>query len=105
MIGQFGINMIVPIFLCSFAGYFLDKKLGTGFIVIIGFFIGAVTGGYNVYRMAKRIFSRESAVSAYEGSGSRDDAAYPGTEGSGSRDEDTGSAGTEGGAGEDDGED
>ena len=72
MIGQFGINMIVPIFLCSFAGHFLDKKLGTGFIVIIGFFIGAVTGGYNVYRMAKRIFSQQSTdTSAFEGSGSR----------------------------------
>ena len=29
LITQFGINMIVPIFLCSFLGVFLDKKFGT----------------------------------------------------------------------------
>lgn len=51
---QFTVNMLVPIFLCSFAGYELDKKLGTSFIFIIMFFIGALAGFRNVYILAKR---------------------------------------------------
>ena len=46
---QFGINMLVPIFLCFFVGMILDKKLGTGFCMIIGFFVGALAGFRNVY--------------------------------------------------------
>ncbi len=65
MIGQFGINMLVPIFLCSFLGIFLDGKLGTNFLVIIFFFVGAVAGGYNVYRFAGQIFASDSEQSAY----------------------------------------
>lgn len=65
MIGQFGINMLVPVFLCSFLGIFLDKKLGTGFMVILLFFVGAVAGGYNVYRFSRRVFLKESEESAY----------------------------------------
>ncbi|NBH25712.1 AtpZ/AtpI family protein [Lachnospiraceae bacterium] len=65
MIGQFGINMLVPVFICSFLGIFLDRKLGTGFWVIILFFVGAVAGGYNVYRFARGVFMSESEQSAY----------------------------------------
>lgn len=65
MIGQFGINMLVPVFLCSFLGIFLDEKLGTNFLVIVLFFAGAVAGGYNVYRFARGIFAGESEQSAY----------------------------------------
>ena len=35
MIGQFGINMLVPVFICFFLGMFLDEKLGTNFLVVI----------------------------------------------------------------------
>ena len=55
---QFGINMIVPILLCTFLGIFLDRLLGTSFIVIILFFLGAMAGGRNVYIFAKQIYSR-----------------------------------------------
>ncbi len=65
MIGQFGINMLVPVFVCSFLGMFLDKKLGTSFLVVILFFVGAVAGGYNVYRFSRQIFARESEMSSY----------------------------------------
>ena len=65
MIGQFGINMLVPVLFCSFLGMLLDKKLGTDFIVILLFFVGAVSGGYNVYRFSRRVFARESEQSAY----------------------------------------
>ena len=56
LITQFSINMLVPIFGCSFLGLFLDRKLGTGFCMIILFFVGALAGFRNVYRMAATIF-------------------------------------------------
>ena len=55
LIMQFGINMLVPIFLCSFAGLFIDKKFGTSWVFIAGFILGAVAGGRNVYIFAKAI--------------------------------------------------
>lgn len=56
MITQFGINMLVPIFLCSFAGMFLDRKFDTSFWTILLFFVGTLAGFTNVFRFAKRIY-------------------------------------------------
>jgi len=68
MITQFGINMLVPIFLCTFLGIFLDKKLGTSFIVIILFFLGAAAGFRNIMRFAKQIYDKpsEGQYSSYD---------------------------------------
>lgn len=57
LVTQFGINMLVPICLMTALGIFLDDKFGTSFWVIILFLIGAVAGGQNIYRMAKRIYA------------------------------------------------
>ena len=65
LITQFGINMIVTIFLCSFLGGFLDRKLGTNFLIIVGFAIGAVAGGYNVYRLSKRYMKKKHPDAPY----------------------------------------
>lgn len=59
LIMQFGINMLVPICMMSALGIFLDQKLGTSYIMVILFFVGAIAGGQNVYRMAKRIYDDE----------------------------------------------
>jgi F0F1-type ATP synthase assembly protein I len=56
VITQFGINMLVPIFLCSFAGLYIDKKLGTGFWFVVLFFVGALAGFRNIYILAKKIY-------------------------------------------------
>ena len=56
MITQFGINMLVPIFVCSFVGIFLDWKFGTSFWMVTLFFVGALAGFTNVFRFAKRIY-------------------------------------------------
>lgn len=56
MVTQFGINMLVPICMMSALGIYLDHKLGTSYIVIILFFVGAAAGARNVYHMAKRIY-------------------------------------------------
>lgn len=58
MITQFGINMVVPIVMCSVVGYYLDKWLGTSFLVIILFFVGAVAGFRNIYVFSKKIFQQ-----------------------------------------------
>ena len=56
LITQFGINMLVPVFLCSFVGIWLDEKFGTSFWMILRFFVGALAGFRNIYIMAKRIY-------------------------------------------------
>ncbi|MBO5094909.1 MAG: AtpZ/AtpI family protein [Lachnospiraceae bacterium] len=64
-ISQFGINMLVPIFLCSFVGIFLDKKLGTSYFMIIFFFAGALAGLRNVFLLARKIYEDEEGRSPY----------------------------------------
>ena len=59
MVLQFGLNMLVPICMMSALGIFLDKKLGTSWIMILLFFIGAIAGAQNVYQMARQIYSNE----------------------------------------------
>ena len=71
MIGQFGINILVPVLACSFLGGFLDEKLGTSCFVIILFFVGAVAGFWNIYRFSRRIFERGSSQAAYLHGGRR----------------------------------
>ena len=56
MITQFSINMLVPIFICSFVGMFLDWKFGTSFWTVALFFVGALAGFTNVFRFAKKIY-------------------------------------------------
>lgn len=70
MITQFGINMLVPIFLCTFIGIFIDKSFGTTWVVVPMFFIGALAGGRNVFQFAKKIYSMESDVRNRDKAGS-----------------------------------
>jgi hypothetical protein len=53
MVFQFGINMIVPIFLCTLAGAWIGERTGHTWIAVPLFFVGALAGFTNVYRMAK----------------------------------------------------
>lgn len=56
LVTQFGISMLVPIAMCFFGGLLLDRWLGTSFIAIVLFFVGAVAGARNVYLLAKKYF-------------------------------------------------
>lgn len=56
MITQFGINMLVPIFICSFVGMFIDRKLGTSVWTVALFFVGALAGFTNVFRFARKVY-------------------------------------------------
>ncbi len=66
LITQFGINMLVPIGLCFFAGIYVDKWLHTNFIAIILFFIGALAGFRNVYILAKKSTDRYKKDSEHD---------------------------------------
>lgn len=57
LITQFGINMLVPILICTFLGVWLDTQLGTKFIVVILFFMGALAGFRNIFIMSRDIFN------------------------------------------------
>lgn len=56
-ISQFAINMLVPIFLCSALGYYIDKRLGTSWIFILMFFLGAAAGARNIYILARKEYT------------------------------------------------
>lgn len=62
MITQFGINMLVPIFICSFAGMYIDRKLGTSVWTVALFFVGALAGFTNVFRFAKKIYETPAST-------------------------------------------
>lgn len=66
-VSQFGINMLVPIFLCSFLGIFLDRKLGTSYWMVILFFLGALAGFRNVFLLAKKIYDNGEERTPYGG--------------------------------------
>jgi len=69
LIMQFGINMLVPICAMSALGIWLDRRFGTSFWMILLFFVGALAGAQNVYRMAKQVYSDSDAKQG----GERDD--------------------------------
>ena len=54
MVFQFGINMIVPIFLCTLAGVWIGKKTGADWVTVPLFFLGN-----NIYRMVQKFLKPE----------------------------------------------
>lgn len=66
LITQFTINMLVPIFLCSFLGMFIDRKCNTSFWFVILFFVGALAGFRNIFILAKKIYEKKEGEHGYE---------------------------------------
>lgn len=56
VVTQFGLHMLVPIFMCSFLGLFIDEKFHTGFWFVLLFFVGALAGFRNIFVLAKKIY-------------------------------------------------
>lgn len=56
LILQFGLNMIVPIVLCTMFGAWLGKKYDIPVITVPLFIMGALAGFTNIYKMAKKIY-------------------------------------------------
>ena len=65
LVFQFGINMIVPIFLCCLLGIWIGDKTGISWMMIPFFFIGALAGFTNIYKMARKIYSRNDKDRKY----------------------------------------
>lgn len=59
LVFQFGINMLVPIALCMALGIWIGEKTGITWIVIPLFFMGALAGFTNIFRMAKKVYDRK----------------------------------------------
>ena len=64
LILQFGLNMIVPIVMCTLLGAWLGKKYGMPIITVPLFIMGALAGFNNIFKMAKKIYGQENVVSA-----------------------------------------
>jgi len=59
LISQIGIQMMVPIFLCLFAGLWLDEKFGTWFTLPL-LFLGIAAGGRNAWLLAVGAAKKDS---------------------------------------------
>ncbi len=59
MVFQFGINMIVPIFICTMLGVWIGDKIGAKWVMVPLFFMGALAGANNIYRMVRRFLKSE----------------------------------------------
>lgn len=59
MISQFAISMLVPICICFYVGYLIDKHLGTSFMAVVLFFVGALAGFTSVYKLARGLTAED----------------------------------------------
>ncbi len=64
LVTQFGINMLVPILLCTMIGAYLGKKFSIPIIAVPLFLIGALAGCRNVWIMAKKLFEDKDGSNA-----------------------------------------
>lgn len=58
LILQFGLNMIVPIVMCTLPGAWLGKRYGMPIITVPLFIMGALAGFNNIFKMAKKIYGQ-----------------------------------------------
>ncbi|MEG1847949.1 MAG: AtpZ/AtpI family protein [Lachnospiraceae bacterium] len=73
LISQFGINMLVPIFLCSFLGIYIDRYFHTSFWMIVLFFVGALAGFRNIYIFARNIYREKDRKREHDKKTKRDE--------------------------------
>lgn len=64
LVTQFGINMLVPILLCTLIGAYIGEKFSIPIITVPLFIIGALAGFRNVYVMAKKTFEDKDGSNA-----------------------------------------
>lgn len=53
---QFTVQLLVPIFMCSFVGYWIDQKCNTSWVFILFFFVGALAGMRNLFVLASKLY-------------------------------------------------
>lgn len=56
MVIQFGLNMIVPIVMCTLFGVWIGEKIHMPAITVLLFLMGSIAGFRNIFMMAKKIY-------------------------------------------------
>lgn len=56
---QFGLNMIVPIVMCTMLGVWLGEKYDISWITIPLFIMGALAGFTNIFKMARKVYGQD----------------------------------------------
>ena len=56
---QFGLNMLVPIAMCMAVGIWLDEKYDMPWVIVVLFFVGALAGFTNIFKMAKPLMKSD----------------------------------------------
>lgn len=59
LILQFGLNMIVPILMCTMFGVWLGEKYDIPIITVPLFIVGALAGFTNIFKMARKIYGQD----------------------------------------------
>lgn len=59
LILQFGLNMIVPIVMCTLLGVWLGEKYDIPVITVPFFIVGALAGFTNIFKMARKIYRQD----------------------------------------------
>lgn len=59
LVFQFGISMLVPIFMCSLFGAWLGERLQINWMMIPFFFVGALAGFTNIYKVVRKLYRQE----------------------------------------------
>lgn len=60
MVLQFGINMLVPIGMCVAFGVWIGNKYDMNWIVVPLFFVGALAGITNIYKMVQKFIKQDT---------------------------------------------
>ncbi len=60
MVIQFGLNMLVPILMCTLLGVWIGEKYNIKIITIPLFLMGALAGFRNIFIMAKKIYQDDN---------------------------------------------
>ena len=56
---QFGLNMVVPIAMCMALGVWLDERYDMPWVIVVLFFMGALAGFTNIFKMAKPLMKSD----------------------------------------------
>lgn len=73
MIIQFGLNMLVPIVICTLLGVYIGKKYNMPAITVFLFMIGALAGFRSIFVMAKRFYQNDTDVRQEDNRTDRDE--------------------------------
>lgn len=59
LILQFGLNMLVPILMCTMFGVWLGRRYDIPVITVPLFIVGALAGFTNIFKMAKNLYGQD----------------------------------------------